>query len=82
MSGGLTTAAGAEKIQILRPGSGTTHQIAFQDLMNPNKTVEASLQRGDVIYVQKGSMAKFGYALQQLAPLSSILLFSGTLMTR
>ncbi len=82
MSGGLTTAAGAAKIQILRPSSGTTHQIAFQDLMNPNKTVEASLQRGDVIYVQKGSMAKFGYALQQLAPLSSILLFSGTLMTR
>ncbi len=82
MSGGLTPAAGSAKIQIVRPGSGTTRQIAFQDLMNPHKTVEASLQRGDVIYVQKGTAAKFEYALQQLAPLSSILLFSGTLMTR
>jgi polysaccharide export outer membrane protein len=80
MSGGLTAAAGSAKIQIVRPGSGTMHQIAFQDLMDPHKTVEASLQRGDVVYVQKGAMAKLGYALQQLAPVSSILLFSGTMI--
>lgn len=78
-AGGLTPNAGSAKIQIVRPGSGTTHEIAFQDLMNPNKTVEASLQRGDVVYVQKGSMAKFAYTLQQLAPLSTVLLFGATL---
>ncbi len=82
MSGGLTPTAGSAKIQIVRPSAGTTHQISFRDLMDPSKTVEASLQRGDVIYVQKGSAAKFEYALQQLAPLSSVLLFSSTLMTR
>jgi hypothetical protein len=55
--------------------------MSFQDLLNPRKTVESSLQRGDVVYVQKGTMAKFEYALQQLAPLSSIMLFSSTLLT-
>jgi polysaccharide export outer membrane protein len=81
LSGGLTTGAGAAKIEIVRPSSGTSREIAFQDLLDPRKTVESSLQRGDVVYVQKGSMAKFAYALQQLAPLSSILLFSSTLLT-
>jgi polysaccharide export outer membrane protein len=81
MSGGLTGTAGAAKIEIVRPGSGTAREVAFQDLLNPRKTVEASLQPGDVVYVQKGTLAKFGYALQQLAPLSSVLLFSSTLLT-
>jgi polysaccharide export outer membrane protein len=81
MSGGLTSAAGSAKIEIVRPSSGTAREVTFPDLLNPHKTVEISLQRGDVIYVQKGTMAKFEYALQQLAPLSSIMLFSSTLLT-
>lgn len=81
MSGGLTGTAGAAKIEIVRPSTGTAREVAFLDLMNPRKTVEASLQRGDVVYVQKGTMAKFEFALQQLAPLSSILLFGSTVMT-
>jgi polysaccharide export outer membrane protein len=81
MSGGLTAAAGSARIEIVRPGSGAAREVMFHDLLNPRKTVEASLQRGDVIYVQKGGMAKFEYALQQLAPLSSVLLFSSTLLT-
>jgi hypothetical protein len=44
--------------------------------MNPHKTVEVSLQQGDVIYVQKGTAAKFSYILQQIAPLSTMLLIA------
>lgn len=79
-SGGLTPAAGSARIEIVRPSTGARREVAFKDLLDPNKTVESSLQRGDVIYVQKGTMAKFEYALQQLAPLSSVLLFSSTLI--
>ena len=80
-AGGLTPNAGSAKIQIVRPSSGTAREIAFQDLLNPNKTVEASLQRGDVVYVQKGTAAKWASALQQLTPLSTMLLFGSTLAT-
>jgi polysaccharide export outer membrane protein len=76
MSGGLTTTAGSPKIEILRPGSATAQEVAFKDLMNPHKTVEVSLQQGDVIYVQKGTAAKFSYVLQQIAPLSTMLLIA------
>lgn len=76
LSGGLTAGAGAAKIEIVRPGKGTTQEIAFKDLIDPRKNLEASLQRGDVIYVQKGNMAKFTYVLQQLAPVSGMLMFA------
>ena len=76
MSGGLTATAGTPRIEILRPGSATAQEVAFKDLLNPHKTVEVSLQQGDVIYVQKGTAAKFSYILQQIAPLSTMLLIA------
>jgi polysaccharide export outer membrane protein len=79
MSGGLMPAAGAAKIQVLRQTAGTTREVAFQDLMNPAKAREISLHRGDVIYVQKGAMAKFEYVMEKLTPLSTMLLFGSTL---
>jgi polysaccharide biosynthesis/export protein len=80
-SGGLTVTAGSARIEIVRPKTGTRREVAFKDLLDPSKPTEDKLQAGDVVYVQKGSMAKFEYALQQLAPLSSVLLFSATLLT-
>jgi polysaccharide export outer membrane protein len=79
MSGGLTAGAGAARIEIVRPGSKTTQEISFKDLLDPRKNVEASLRSGDVIYVQKGSMAKFAYVLQQLAPAGTMMMFATTL---
>ena len=79
MSGGLTATAGSAKIEIVRPGSKNTQEIAFKDLMDPHKSIEASLQRGDVIYVQKGALAKFSYVLQQIAPAGTMMMFATTL---
>jgi polysaccharide biosynthesis/export protein len=81
LSGGLTTTAGAAKIEIMRPGSTISREVSFEDLLNPHKAVESALQRGDVIYVRQGAMAKFESGLQALAPLSSVLLFGSTLLT-
>jgi len=76
MSGGLTTNAGAAKIEIVRPGRKAPQEIAFKDLVNSQKTIEASLQGGDVIYVQKGTLAKFYYTIQQIAPAGTMLVFA------
>jgi polysaccharide export outer membrane protein len=78
MSGGLTPAAGAAKIEIVRPGSKVTQEVAFKDLVDSRKNVEASLQSGDVIYVQKGTLAKFYYVIQQLAPAGTMMMFATT----
>jgi polysaccharide export outer membrane protein len=79
LSGGLTPGAGSAKIEIVRPGNGHTQEIAFKELMDPRKTVEASLQRGDVIYVKRGTMAKFAYVIQQLAPAGTMMMFATAL---
>lgn len=76
MSGGLTAGAGAAKIQIIRPGTKATQEIAFKDLVDSRKSIEASLQSGDVIYVQKGTMAKVYYTIQQLAPAGTMMMFA------
>ncbi len=75
MSGGLTADSGKAKIEIVRQSDRTTREIAFRDLMDPMKTREIPLQRGDVIYVQKGSMATFQYNLQKLSPLGMLMVF-------
>jgi polysaccharide export outer membrane protein len=79
LAGGLTGNAGSAKIEIYRPGAEIAQEVAFKDLLNPQKLIEVRLQQGDVIYVQKGTAAKLGYAIQQLAPLSGILLFGATI---
>jgi polysaccharide export outer membrane protein len=79
LAGGLTPTAGSAKIEIVRPGTRTTQEIAFKDLLDPLKGAEVSLKRGDVIYVQRGGFAKFAYVLQQLAPASTMMMFATTL---
>jgi polysaccharide biosynthesis/export protein len=79
-SGGVNIAAGKAKIEIVRPSTGVTREIAFNDLLNnPAKAAEVSLQRGDVVYVQKGTAAKFEYILQQIAPAAGMLMFGAAM---
>jgi polysaccharide biosynthesis/export protein len=80
-AGGLTNGAGSAKIQIVRPGSKVTQEISFNDLMNPKKNIEVSLRHGDVIYVQKGGLAKFEYHLSQVAPMGTLMVFGTTIST-
>jgi hypothetical protein len=51
--------------------------FALNDLLDPAKsrTVEASLQRGDVVYVGKSGMGKLGYVLNKFSPAGSLLMF-------
>jgi polysaccharide export outer membrane protein len=74
-TGGLSPNAGSAKIEIIRPGSGTTQEVAFKDLLDTRKNIEVSLQRGDIVYVQRGGFANFAYFLQQISPASAMLMF-------
>jgi polysaccharide export outer membrane protein len=77
MAGGLTNDAASDKIQIVRPSTGMTRQIALKDLLNPAKaqTSEIALQRGDVVYVPKSGLGKMGYVLEKFSPAGSMMMF-------
>jgi len=81
-AGGLTDDAAGGKIRLVRPSSGLTREVAFQDLVKPrgaNDSAEIALQNGDVIYVPQTGFSKFGYVLQKISPMGSLLMF-GALM--
>lgn len=80
MSGGLVDSAGKARIEIVRPSTGVTREISISDLVHdPAKAGEMSLQGGDIVYVQRGTMAKFAYALQQIAPAGGMLMFAAAM---
>ncbi len=78
VAGGLTDEAAGGKIRLVRPSTGLTREVAFQDLIKPDRskdTADISLQRGDVIYVPQSGLAKVGYVLQKLSSAGTLLMF-------
>jgi polysaccharide export outer membrane protein len=78
MAGGLTDDAASGKIRLVRPSNGLTREIAFQDLVKPDRakdTADISLQRGDVIYVPQNGLSKVGYILQKLNAAGTLMMF-------
>lgn len=78
LAGGLTDDAAGGKIRLVRPSTGLTREVAFQDLVQPDRSKDVgdiSLQRGDVIYVPERGVAKFGYVMDKLSPMGTLLMF-------
>lgn len=78
LAGGLTEDAASGKIRVLRPSTGMTREVAFQDLVKlhgAKDTADISLQNGDVIYVPQSGFSKFGYVLEKLSPMGTLLMF-------
>lgn len=74
LAGGPNTDASNNHIQIIRPGQGLKQEIALKDLLKPNRKLNFSLEEGDIIYVPKRNLAKFGYLMEKVSPFASLLL--------
>ena len=77
-SGGLTPDSGKARIEVIRQNS-RAREIAFNDLVDPTKNIEFPLVKGDVIYVQKGTMAKVQNTFKNLSPVGTMMLFGAML---
>ena len=71
-AGGLNEDANAEKISIVRAVSGAERQFSIKELLADRRELNFSLNEGDVIYVPERGMAKFGYVLQRVSPLTGL----------
>ena len=60
---------------IIDPTTGTKRPIRYHDLLTPTGALEVTLRPGEVVYVPRGGLAKTGYVLQQLSPLTTALTF-------
>lgn len=75
-AGGPTRDAAADKLRVVRPSTGIEREIPMADLMRSAKNPNVGLNEGDIVYVPKRNMAKFGYLLQQISPVTGWLVFS------
>ena len=64
-AGGVTKDGVANHIQLIRPSRDSKRQISMRDLMHPDPNLNFVLADGDIIYVPKRGLAKFGYFMDQ-----------------
>jgi polysaccharide export outer membrane protein len=71
-AGGITEKAGNPIIQIVEPSTGKVQTIKFKELLTLHGGSDVTLHDGDIIYVPRSGLAKFGYTVQQVAPIAGI----------
>lgn len=71
-AGGTTKDGVPNHIQLIRPSRETRREIAMRDLMHPDPGLNFTLLDGDIIYVPKRGLAKFGYFVEQFGPASGL----------
>jgi polysaccharide export outer membrane protein len=71
-AGGETKDGVTEHVHLIRPSKNLNREISLRELMRPNASLNFALADGDIIYVPKRRLAKFGYVVQQFGPASGL----------
>lgn len=72
-AGGVSDKAGSRpRVQIVDPASGTSRMVAFNDLMDPKKSLEVTLKPGEIVYVPTSGFYRATYYLERLSPLATV----------
>lgn len=78
-AGGPNDAAQPGKIILARPRQNLQKVVDLKTFLGGNGDSNYRLEEGDIIYVPKSGIAKVGYVLQQINPITSGLLFGAAL---
>lgn len=77
-AGGPNDNAQQGKIVLARPSKNTEEVVDLEDSVKQGGA-NYQLESGDIVYVPKSGLAKVGYVLQQLNPLTTMALFAAAL---
>jgi polysaccharide export outer membrane protein len=77
-AGGPNDNAQQGKIVLARPSKNTEQVIDLEHIVQTPGN-NSQLEAGDIVYVPKSGLAKFGYVLQQINPITTMVLFAATL---
>ena len=68
-AGGITDYAGNDpNIQIVHRSNGTTQYVRLKTLLQQPDRMDVSLHAGDVIFIPRGGVYKWGFMMQQISP--------------
>ena len=75
-AGGLTENASPSKVALARPSQNLQKDIDLDSLLKGDGSMNYAVEAGDIVYVPKRGLARFGYVMQQISPLTQLLMFS------
>ncbi|MES1258458.1 MAG: polysaccharide biosynthesis/export family protein, partial [Acidobacteriota bacterium] len=78
-AGGLNEDGVGDRIELVRSSSGAHQEISLKALLASPPARNTALEEGDIIYVPKRSLAKFGYVLQKAGPITSFAILGSIL---
>lgn len=78
-AGGPNDSAQQGKIVLARPSKNTEQIVDLENDIQKAGT-NYQLEPGDIVYVPKSGLAKLGYVMQQINPITSMMLFGGALL--
>jgi polysaccharide biosynthesis/export protein len=78
-AGGPTDNATPGQVALARPSEGMQKVIDLNGIVNGDGESNYSLEAGDIVFVPKRGLAKVGYVLQQLNPLTQTLFFGAAI---
>jgi polysaccharide export outer membrane protein len=64
-AGGVTQDAADNKLEVVRGASGEQKEFRLKDLLSSPQSLNVALEEGDILYVPRRNLAKFGYILQK-----------------
>ena len=70
-AGGVNDDAKDTKMILVRASTGAHQEISLKALLDSPPTRNTALEEGDIIYVPKRTLGKFGYLLQKVGPVTS-----------
>ena len=71
-AGGVTEKAGNPIIQIVEPSTGRVQTIKFRELLTLHGGSDVTLHDGDIVFVPRSGIAKAGFFVQQIAPITGM----------
>ena len=78
-AGGPNDNAQPGKIVLARPSKNTEQIVDLEsDIQKSGSNYQ--LEPGDIVYVPKSGLAKLGYVMQQISPLTTMALFAGAML--
>lgn len=78
-AGGPTDAAQPSEIVLVHPDQHVQQVVNLHDYLHGKNVQNYALNRGDIVYVPKNGLAKFGWVLEQINPLTTNAIFGAAL---
>jgi polysaccharide export outer membrane protein len=74
-AGGPNMDANNDEIQIVRPNLGFRKEFSMDNILAPEPQLNIALEQGDILYVPENGIAKAGYVLKAISPLTQLMMF-------